>query len=63
MRKYKILFNWHTEGFKFEDEEFDSVNEAVMHAAKLNYHTPFLIVQVIDWEAVEVLSKEDTTQK
>ena len=50
--KYRILFNYGAyEGFKFQDEEFDTVAEAVKHALELNYATPFLIVQIIDWEA------------
>ena len=54
MKKYKILFNWGShEGFAFQDEEFDSVSKAVAHAIGLNYSTPFLIVNVIDWEAIQ----------
>ncbi len=49
--KYKILFDYHTEGYKFQDEEFDSVAEAVKNAIELNYSAPFLIVQIIEWEA------------
>lgn len=50
--KYKILFNWGAyEGYKFQDEEFLSVAEAVKHAIELQYSVPFLIVQIIDWEA------------
>lgn len=52
--KYKILFDYRTEGYKFEDGEFDTVAEAVRTALDLNYSTPFLIVNVIDWEAKEV---------
>ena len=51
--KYKILFDYHSEGFKFQDEEFDTVAEAVKQALELNYMTPFLIVHVVDWEAKE----------
>ena len=50
--KYKILFDYGAyEGMKFQDEEFETVAEAVKHAMDLRYATPFLIVQVIDWEA------------
>lgn len=52
-KKYRILFDWGTEGFKFQDDYFDTVAEAVRHAISLNYSTPFLIVQITDWEAVE----------
>ncbi len=52
--KYKILFDYGAyEGMKFQDEEFDSVGKAVKHAIGLNYSTPFLIVRIIDWEAVQ----------
>ncbi len=51
--KYKILFDYRTEGFKFQDEEFESVSKAVKHAIDLNYCSPFLIVQIVDWEATQ----------
>ena len=49
--KYKILFDYGSDGYKFQDEEYNSVSEAVKQAIKLNYCSPFLIVQIIDWEA------------
>ena len=49
---YQILFDYGLEGFKFEDEKFKTVAEAVEHAIKLNYAVRFLIVQVIDWYAM-----------
>lgn len=52
--KYKILFDYGSEGFKFQDDEFDTVGAAVKHAFNLNYCTRFLIVQVVDWDAVVV---------
>ena len=52
--KYKILFDYGCEGFKFQDEEFESVGKAVKHAFDLSYSTSFLIVSVVDWEAIEV---------
>ncbi len=51
---YKILFDWRSEGFKFEDNEFQTVSAAVEHAVKLNYSVPFLIVQIIQWEAIRI---------
>lgn len=51
--KYKILFDYRTDGYKFEDEEFDTIAEAVKHAIDLNYCIPFLIVQVVEWQAVK----------
>jgi hypothetical protein len=44
--KYKILFDSGT-------EEFNSVGDAVKHAFSLGYKTNFLIVNVVDWEAVQ----------
>lgn len=52
--KYKILLDYRTEGFKFQDEEYDTVADAVKNAIELNYCTPFLIVQIIEWEAKEI---------
>ena len=54
MKKYKILFDYRSDGFKFQDEEFDTVAGAVKHAIELSYSSPFLIVQVVDWEAIEI---------
>ena len=54
MAKYRILFNYHTEGFSFEDESYETVSAAVKAAMDKNYATPFLIVQIIEWEANEV---------
>lgn len=55
--KYRILFNWGSEGFKFQDEEFETVSEAVKHAILLNYAAPFSIVQIIEWEAISTEDK------
>lgn len=46
---YKILFDYGSEGYKFHDDKFYSVEDAVMSAVGLNYVTPFLIVEV-HWE-------------
>lgn len=51
MEKYRILFDYHSEGLKFEDDVFYTVSEAVQHALDLNYATPFMIVKIIEWEA------------
>lgn len=52
--KYKILFDYGAyEGMKFQDEEFDDVNNAVKHALNLNFSSPFFIVSVVDWEAFQ----------
>lgn len=52
--EYKILFNYGSEGFIFQDELFTDVSSAVKHAMSLNYSTPFLIVKIINWEAKEI---------
>ena len=52
--KYRILFDYHSEGMKLEDDEFDTVAESVKHAMDLNYATPFLIVHVVKWRAEEI---------
>jgi hypothetical protein len=44
--KYEILRNYGTEGFKFDDPEFDTVDEAIKHAVASNFCTPFYIVSV-----------------
>jgi len=49
--KYKILFDYRSEGYSFHDGEYNTVQEAVKEAIALNYSTPFLIVIVVDWEA------------
>ena len=60
MNKYKVLWDYGTEGYSFADEGFDTIVEAVDYAVRLNYSVPFLIVQVIDWFATEKI--EELTQ-
>ena len=50
-QKYRILFDYGTyEGMKFYDEqEFETVDEAVKFAVGLRYSTLFLIVKVF-WQ-------------
>ena len=52
--KYKILFDFGSEGFQFEKEEFDTVEKAVKQAIDLTkyYCSPFLIITIINWQAV-----------
>lgn len=52
--KYKIIVDYRTEGWSFENEAFNTVDEAVKHIMSRNYGNPFLIVQVINWEAKEL---------
>ena len=50
---YRILFDYGCyEGMKLEDEEFATVDAAVKAASGLRY-APFLIVRVIDWQALD----------
>ena len=51
--KYRILFNCGTEGYIFQEEEFETITQAVKYAVELCYPTPFLIVQIVDWEVLE----------
>lgn len=57
--KYKILWDYGAyEGMKFDDMEFDTINEAVKEATSRSYTTKWLIVRVIvrviEWEAKEL---------
>lgn len=49
--KYRILKDYGTEGFKFEDGEFDSINVAVHHAVKTASGIPWQIVSLVEWRA------------
>lgn len=50
---YKILYNYGTEGYKFYEDEFYNVRNAVAKAIELNYCVEFTIVKIIKWEAIE----------
>lgn len=52
--KYKVLWNYYTEGYKFYAPDYDSVEEAVKGALESGYSTPFEIVKLIDWKATEI---------
>lgn len=45
-KKFRILFDYGTEGYQFHESNHDSVDEAVKSAVGLNYSTPFIIVKV-----------------
>jgi hypothetical protein len=48
--KYKIMFDYGSyEGYKLEDPEFETVDEAIKHAVAMNYSTPFIVVS-IHWQ-------------
>ena len=51
--KYKILYDFGSDGFRFEKGEFDSIDVAVKKA--MLHHPQFLIVTIMDWQ---VISKE-----
>ena len=50
--KYRILYDFGSEGFRFEKEEFDSINDAVKKAIETNNYVPFLIITIVDWKAI-----------
>lgn len=50
MRDYRIMFDYGShEGYKLQDERFETVDEAIKHAVAMNYSAPFIIV-TINWE-------------
>jgi len=49
--KYLILIDYGSDGWKFEDEEFDSLDLAVKTAQHKTYGNAFKIVTIINWEA------------
>lgn len=51
--RYRILFNYGTEGYNFMDGEFETVEVAVKKAIEINYSSPFIVVKIIDWEVKE----------
>lgn len=51
---YRVIRDYYTEGWKFADEQFETVEGAVSYAVKSGYSAPFLIVKVIDWKAIEI---------
>lgn len=60
--KYKILFDYQSEGLHFNgDTEYDTVDEAVKAALASGNPSTFLIVHVVDWKAIHhvVSGKEE----
>ena len=53
--KYRILIDYGIyEGMKLWDENgFDTLNAAVKEAVTNSFSSPFLIIKVIDWSAIE----------
>lgn len=51
---YKILFDHGSEGFKFHDNDYAFVDDAVKEAIELNYCVPFIIVKIVSWQAKEI---------
>lgn len=53
--KYKILFDFGSEGFRFEKTAFDDIEKAVKQAIELSRQncSPFLIVTIVDWKVIE----------
>ena len=52
--KYKIIRDYTSEGWSFDDREFDTVEEAVKFANSESYSAKWLIVNVVEWEAKEL---------
>lgn len=53
--KYRVLIDYGSDGMRFwDDEGYETVNEAVQSALIANSVYPFKIVRVIDWEAKEI---------
>lgn len=50
---YQILIDYRTEGWKFDDRKFETVDLAVKTALEITYGNPFLIITVVPWEAKE----------
>lgn len=53
--KYRILFDGGREGYTLHEEEYTTLEKAVKDAIKISTSTtyPFIIIQIIDWEAKE----------
>ena len=52
---YSIFFDYGSEGYKLEDQKFDSIAEALDWAIKQNRCAPFIIAEIIDWtKSVEI---------
>lgn len=49
--KYRILRDNYSDGYRLEDGEYDSVDQAVKAALKSGYSAPFLIIQITNWQA------------
>lgn len=55
---YSIFFDYGSEGYKLQDEKFDSIAEALDWAIKQNRCAPFIIAEIIDWKSsVEIKRK------
>ena len=60
--KYRIMFDYgSSEGYKLEDMEFDTVDDAVKHAVAMNYSTTFIVVGIF-WKP-KYLSPEILTEQ
>lgn len=52
--KYKIIYDYGSEGWSLEKEDWETVEQAVKKAISNNKGVPFLIVKIVDWEAKEL---------
>jgi hypothetical protein len=51
---YKILIDYGSDGWKFEDYDFKTIDEAVKSQTNKSIYNPFLVIKVIEWEACEL---------
>lgn len=59
--KYKILYDYGTDGNIIDDGEFDTIDEAIKGAVSKNYCTKFRII-TIAWDAVTPTNTDKTTE-
>ena len=46
--KYRILVDYYTEGYKLDDQEFDTIEQLLKHTQENPMYNPFLIIQIIN---------------
>jgi len=51
---YKILVDYGHDGWRFQDEKFLSVGDAVKYASENVFYNKWLVVLIINWEAKEI---------
>lgn len=60
MSKYRVLIDYGSEGMRLWDEDgFDDLTEAVKTGQDNSYGSPFLIIQIVDWQATPLTDNPD----